>query len=155
LASRNIVIKNNIHSFFCSRPNFLDELARKRLLRRLFFKSVLKISVRKYGGASTEQKANFLDSHPLRNLLSSNVFCSWYGFPGCYKYKFGCPGAALPPNNKTNMEMSTSYLFFKFFLFVFHCTVEPRLTATSLLRTLFFGCLAKTAIHFLVKKKPR
>ena len=23
------------HSFFCSRPNFLDELARKRLLRRL------------------------------------------------------------------------------------------------------------------------
>jgi len=31
-------------------------------------------------------------------------------------------------------------------------TVEPRLTATSLLRPLFLGCLTKTAIHFLVKK---
>ena len=47
--------------------------------------TTFKISVRKYGGASTEQKTVFLDSHPLRNLLSSNVFCSWYGFPGCYK----------------------------------------------------------------------
>ena len=66
----------------------------------------------------------------------------------------GCPArsrAALPTNNKTNMEVSTRYLFFKFFLFVFHCTVEPRLTVTSLLRTLFFSCLAKTAIHFLAK----
>ena len=60
---------------------------------RHFFKSffffliftTFKISVRKYGGTSTEQKTVFLDSHPLRNLLSSNVFCSWYGFPGCYK----------------------------------------------------------------------
>ena len=35
--------------------------------------------------------------------------------------------------------------------FCFFCyTVEPCLTATSL--PLFFGCLSKTAIHFLVKK---
>ena len=26
-----------LHSFFCSRPNFLDKLARKRLLRRLVY----------------------------------------------------------------------------------------------------------------------
>ena len=31
-------------------------------------------------------------------------------------------------------------------------TVKPRLTTTSLLRPLFFGRLAKTAIYFLVKK---
>ena len=33
--------------------------------------------------------------------------------------------------------------------------VKHRLIATSLLRPLFFAGLAKTAIHFLVKKNPR
>ena len=35
-----------------------------------------------------------------------------------------------------------------------HNTVEPRLTPTPLITAIFFGCLAKTAIYFLVKN-PR
>ena len=35
-----------------------------------------------------------------------------------------------------------------------HNTVEPRITATSYITAIFSVCLAKTAIHFLAKKKP-
>ena len=126
------------------------------MLLLFFFNDIFKISVRKYGGSSTKQKT-FQDSRPhhLRNLLSSNVFCSWYGFPGSYKInviirkQIGMSRSSslfhipLPTQQQEliNMETSTRHLFFnQFFLFVCHYIVEPRLTATSFIRSPHYYC---------------
>ena len=57
-----------------------------RHFQSFFFLHYFKISLRKYGGQLVNRTEDFSRQSPiLRNLLSSNVFCSWYGFPGRYR----------------------------------------------------------------------
>ena len=65
-----------LHSFFCSRPNFLDELARKRLLRRLV-RDIYTIVKKLIGIENCFLFAKFLVCHLHLSMLLELVLASF------------------------------------------------------------------------------
>ena len=65
-----------LHSFFCSRPNFLDELARKRLLRRLV-RDIYTIVKKLIGIENCFLFAKFLVCHLQLSMLLELVLASF------------------------------------------------------------------------------
>ena len=65
-----------LHSFFCSRPNFLDKLARKRLLRRLV-RDIYTIVKKLMGIENCFLFAKFLVCHLHLSMLLELVLASF------------------------------------------------------------------------------
>ena len=95
-------------------PSTLD----KKIYSNISVKSVLNFFLRHfllYGGSSTEQKT-FLGSHSYSKT--------------CYQVTCSASPPPFLPTQQVEliwMEMSTSHLFFQFFLFVFHFSKKKKI----------------------------